>query len=150
MADFTRSFAGVPAFIGRKAGLPCMLAVVSMTAVLIAGCDGAGASVSVNGQVRLDGVPIPAEIQIEQLDADGNRVGRSATAYADDRGSFSAAIESADRNSSTLDCRIVVRVSEFSSNGMLAAFNENAAPTKAIGLRRVIRDNDSLNILLTR
>ena len=150
MADFIRSVADFRAFGFANSLSSRMLPLLVMTAVLMTGCDGAGSSVSVNGEVRLDGVQIPAEIQIEQLDADGNRVGHSATAYADDRGRFSAVIEPADGNSKPLTCRIVIRVAEVSSSGLLAAFDENATPTKAIRLRRTIQDGDSLAILLTR
>ena len=116
----------------------------------ISGCGGAGESVFVSGQVSQDGVGALAEIQIEQLNVDGNRVGRSVTAYADEQGEFSATIEPAAGMSRPLECRLVVRVSKVSSSGLPAAFDENASPEKAIRLRRFIRNNDSLNLLLTR
>lgn len=116
----------------------------------ICGCGGAGGSVFVSGQVSQDGIGTPAEIQLEQLNADGNRVGRSVTAYADEQGEFSATIEPAAGVSRPLECRLVVRVSKVSSSGLPAAFDENASPEKATRLRRVIRDNVPLNLLLTR
>ncbi|MGZ0168846.1 MAG: hypothetical protein ACKVHE_04775 [Planctomycetales bacterium] len=127
-----------------------MLALVIVTAPSISGCDGAGAAVSVTGEVRLDGVCTPAEIQIEQVNADGNRVGRSVTAYADNLGQYAASIEPANGAAGALDCRLVVRVSRLSRNGLSAAFDESAPPTKSIRLKRSIRDNDSLDILLTQ
>lgn len=150
MAEFFQRVADTRAFILRKPGSRRMLPLLMMGAVLMAGCDGAGNSVSVDGNVRLDGTPITAEIQIEQLDADGNRVGRSAIAYADSSGDFATLIEPANGASRPLECRIVVRTSEVTSSGLLSAFDENSGPTKAIHLRRAIRDGDSLAILLTR
>ena len=150
MADFFQSVARTRVRILRETRLHRILPLLAMAAVLIAGCDSAGDSVSFNGNVRLDGVPIPAEIQIEQLDADGNRVGRSAIAYADNNGDFSAVIEPADGTSRPLDCRIVVRGSEVTSSGQLSAFDENTGPPKATRLKRAIQDGDSLAILLTR
>jgi hypothetical protein len=132
---------------GRSLLAPSLLLI---TAGSISGCNGAGGSVSVSGQVSLDGVQTPAEIQIEQLDADGKRVGRSVTSYADDQGRFSASIDVAVGVSGPLECRLVVRVSEVSSSGLSSAFDESAQPGKATRLRRVIRDNDSLSLLLTR
>lgn len=126
--------------------LTLALVITSLTG----GCGGAGASVSVTGEVRLDGVCMPAEIQIEQVDSDGNRVGRSVTAFADNLGRYAASIVPADGVAGVLDCRLVVRVSQMSSNGLTVAFDESALPTQAIRLKRVIRDNDSLDILLTR
>jgi len=150
MADFFQSVARTRVRILRETRLHRILPLLAMAAVLIAGCDSAGDSVSVNGNVRLDGVPIPAEIQIEQLDADGNRVGRSATAYADNSGDFSAVIEPTDGTSRRLDCRIVIRGSEVTSSGLLSAFDENSVPAKSTRLKRAILDGDSLAILLTR
>lgn len=140
-------------------GLHCLLALttclmkplngLAIAALFMSGCGETG-SVSVSGAVCLDGVRTPAEIQIEQLDGEGNRVGRSVTAYADEQGKFSATIDSRSGTGASLDCRLVVRVSQLSSSGLPTAFDENAGPEKSIHLRRVIRDNDSLNILLTQ
>ena len=105
MADFFQSVADTRVLKLRETRLHRILPLLAMAAVLMAGCDSAGDSVSFNGNVRLDGVPIPAEIQIEQLDADGNRVGRSAIAYADNNGDFSAVIEPADGTSRPLCIR---------------------------------------------
>lgn len=150
MADFFQSGADTRVLKLRETRSHRMLPLLVMAAVLVAGCDSGGDSVSFNGKVRLDGVLIPAEIQIEQLDADGNRVGRSATAYADSNGDFSAVIDAAGGTSRPLDCRIVVRGSEVTSSGLLSPFDENVGPAKAIHLRRAIRDGDALAILLTR
>jgi hypothetical protein len=127
-----------------------MLALLIVTVPSINGCNGAGAAVSVTGEVRLDGVGTAAEIQFEQVNADGHRVGRSVTAYADDSGQYVASIFPADGATGTLDCRVVVRVSPLSRNGLSAAFDESAPPTKAIHLKRSVRNNDSLDFLLTR
>jgi hypothetical protein len=126
------------------------LSLLFITAGSICGCGEGGSSVSVSGQVSQDGVRTPAEIQIEQLNADGNRVGRSVTAYADEQGEFSASIAPSAGVSRPLECRLVVRVSKVSSRGLPTALDENARPEKATRLRRVIRNNDSLNLLLTR
>ena len=150
MVDITQSVTDMRAFILPKTGSCRMFSLLTIAAVLMTGCNDVGDSVAVNGNVRLDGVPVSSEIQIEQLDVDGNRVGRSATAYADDSGDFSAVIEPADRTSRPLDCRIVVRVSEVTSSGLLSAFDENSGPSKVTRLQRAIRDGDSLAILLTR
>lgn len=150
MAEFFQRVADTRAFILREPGSRRISRLLMMAAVLMTGCDGARDSVSVDGNVRLDGTPITAEIQIEQLDADGNRVGRSAIAYADNSGDFSTVIEPANGTSRPLECRIVVRTSEVTSNGLLSAFDENSVPAKAIHLRRAIQDGDSLAILLTR
>ena len=122
---------------------------MAIVALLMCGCGGTG-SVTVNGSVCLDGRPTPAEILIEQLDPDGVRVGRSVTAYADEQGEFSASINPVSGAVQSLDCRLVVRVSQLSSSGLPAVFDENAIPEKKIRLRRVLRDDDSLHILLTR
>ncbi len=122
---------------------------LTIVALLVSGCGGTG-SMTVNGSVCLDGRPVPAEILIEQLDPDGGRVGRSVTAYADEQGEFSASINPVSAAAESLDCRFVVRVSQLSSSGQPSAFDENALPEKKIRLRRVVRDDDSLNILLTR
>ena len=121
-----------------------------ISAGLIGGCGGAVGSVFVSGQVSQDGIGTAAEIQFEQLNADGNRVGRSVTAYADEQGDFSATIEPAAGVSKPLECRLIVRVSKVSSSGLPTAFDENASPAKATRLRRVIRDDEPLNLLLTR
>jgi hypothetical protein len=126
------------------------LALVIATAPSISGCEVTGAAVSVTGEVRLDGVCTPAEIQIEQVDADGNRVGRSVTAYADNLGRYAASIEPANGADGPLVCHLVVRVSQLSRNGLSASFDESAPPTNAIRLKRSIRNNDSLDILLTQ
>lgn len=126
------------------------LSLLLISAASISGCGGTGGSVFVSGQVSQDGTGTPAEIQFEQLNADGNRVGRSVTAYADEQGEFSATIEPAAGISRPLECRLVVRVSKVSSSGLPTAFDENAVPEKATRLRRVIRNNDSINLLLTR
>ena len=89
MVDITQSVTDTRAFILPKTGSCRMFSLLTMAAGLMTGCNDVGDSVAVNGNVRLDGVPVFAEIQIEQLDVDGNRVGRSATAYADDSGYFS-------------------------------------------------------------
>lgn len=127
-----------------------MLALVMATTPWISGCDGAGAAVSVTGEVRLDGVCTPAEIQIEQVNADGDRVGRSVTAYADNQGQYTASIEPENGADGPLVCYLVVRVSKLSRNGLSAAFDESAPPSKTIRLKRSIRNNDSLRILLTQ
>ena len=156
MVEITQCVTDTRAFILPKTGscrmfsLLTMGALLTMAAVLMTGCNDVGDSVAVNGNVRLDGVPVFAEIQIEQLDVDGNRVGRSATAYADDSGYFSAVIEPADSSSRPLECRIVVRSSEVASSGLLSAFDEKSGPSKVTRLQRAIRDGDSLAILLTR
>lgn len=150
MADFFQSVVDTRVLKLRETRSHRMLPLLAMAAVLVAGCDSAGDSVSFNGKVRLDGVPISAEIQIEQLDGDGNRVGRSAIAYADNSGDFSAVIEPADGTSRPIDCRIVVRGSEVTSSGLLSTFDENSVPAKATRLKRAIQDGDSLVILLTR
>lgn len=105
---------------------------------------------SVTGEVRLDGVCTPAEIQIEQVNADGDHVGRSVTAYADSQGQYTASIEPANGSDGPLVCHLVVRVSKLSRNGLSAAFDESAPPSKTIRLKRSIRNNDSLRILLTQ
>ena len=156
MVEITQCVTDTRVFILPKTGscrmfsLRMIAALLMTTALLMTGCNDAGDSVAVNGNVRLDGVPVFAEIQIEQLDVDGNRVGRSATAYADDSGDFSAVIQPADSTSRPLDCRIVVRGSEITSSGLLSAFDENSEPSKVTRLQRAIRDGDSLAILLTR
>lgn len=136
--------------LNENARLPLLFKLLAITAALVSGCGRDGGVVSVSGQVSLDGVGTPAEIQIEQLNADGNRFGRSVTVYADEDGVFSASIEPADSISKPLECRLVVRVSEVSSSGLLSAFDESSLPEKAIRLRRAIGDNDSLSLLLTR
>ena len=150
MADFFQCVADTRVCILWKPSSRRMLPLLMMGAFLATGCDGAGDSVSVDGNVRLDGIPIAAEIQIEQLDTGGNRVGRSAIAYADNSGDFATVIEPANGTSRPLECRIVVRTSEVTSNGLLSAFDENSVPAKAIHLKRAIQDGDSLAILLTR
>lgn len=140
-------------------GLRCLLVLttclikpfngLAIAALFMSGCGETG-SVAVSGSVCLNGMRTPAEIQIEQLDAKGNRVGRSVTAYADEHGEFSATIEPVSGSAVPLDCRLVVRVSQLSSSGLPAAFDENALPEKSIQLRRTILDNDSLSLLLTR
>lgn len=127
-----------------------MLSLLIVTAPSISGCGGAGAAVSVTGEVRLDGVCTPAEIQIEQVNVDGNRVGRSVTAYADILGRYAALIEPANGATEALDCRLVVRVSQLSRNGPSTAFDESSPPSKTVRLKRSIQNNDSLDILLTR
>ena len=155
MVEITQCVTDTRVFILPKTGscrmfsLRMMAALLMTTALLMTGCNDAGDSVAFNGNVRLDGVPVSSEIQIEQLDVDGNRVGRSATAYADDSGDFSAVIEPAS-TSRPLDCRIVVRSSEVGSSGLLSAFDEKSGPSKVTRLQRAIRDGDSLAILLTR
>ncbi len=150
MTDFCRRATAVCRFLSLSVHSLPALGLLLMTAGSISGCGGAGGSVFVSGQVSQDGIGTPAEIQFEQLNADGNRVGRSVTAYADQQGRFSASIEPAAGLSTPLECRLVVRVSNVSSSGLPTAFAENASPEKATRLRRVIRNNDSLNLLLTR
>tara|TARA_R110002072_G_scaffold302999_1_gene491049 strand:- start:83209 stop:83643 length:435 start_codon:yes stop_codon:yes gene_type:complete len=128
---------------------PVHVLTTAALCMCMSGCGGTG-SLSVTGFVSLDGRPTPAEILIEQLDRDGNQAGRSVTAYADEQGEFSVSIDPASGGAKLLDCRFVVRVSQLSSSGLPAAFDENALPEKKIRLRRVLRDNDSLHILLTQ
>jgi len=150
MTDSCRRVITVRPLLRSKVRSLLAHSLLLMTAGSICGCGEGGSSVFVSGQVSQDGVRTPAEIQIEQLNADGNRVGRSVTAYADEQGEFSASIEPAAGVSSPLECRLVVRVSKVSSSGLPTALDENARPEKATRLRRVIRNNDSLNFLLTR
>jgi len=150
MTDSCRRVITVRPLLSSKVRSLLALSLLSIAAGLVCGCNGGGSSVSVSGQVSQDGAWTPAEIQIEQLNADGNRVGRSVTAYADEQGEFSASIEPAAGVSRPLECRLVVRVSKVSSSGLPTAFDENASPEKATRLRRVIRNNDSLKLLLTR
>lgn len=124
-----------------------LLAVVLMSC---AGCNGNGNAVALTGCVMLDGSRIPAEIQIEQLDEEGTRVGRATTAYADNDGEFSASIQRQTGANGPLTCSLVVRISQLSRRGMPAAFDESAPREKTVRLARAVRHNDSLTLLLTR
>lgn len=126
----------------------CWLLLV--TAGLCSGCGESGGTVEFTGVVFLDGLQVPAEIQVEQLDSEGSRTGQSVAAYADESGRFSATIERSESGASPLTCRFVVRVSQFSSDGLLTAFDENAPHAKVVRLRRSISNNDTLTFLLTR
>ncbi|NQV26938.1 MAG: hypothetical protein HQ518_21520 [Rhodopirellula sp.] len=128
----------------------CLITSLMLAAFAVAGCNGSGNSVSISGEVRLDGTGTPAEIQIEQLDGEGHRVGRSVTAYADPRGEFSASIETSNSDAGPITCGVVVRVSELTSSGLSATFDENSPREKVTRLRRVLRNNDRLKLLLTR
>jgi hypothetical protein len=130
----------------------CWRAVALLAVVVMScgGCNGDGNSVAITGCIMLDGSHIPAEIQIEQLDKEGTRVGRATMAYADDGGQFSASIERQNDADGPLTCNLVVRVSQISRNGMPAAFDESAPREKVVRLIRVVRHNDSMNLLLTR
>ena len=146
MPDGADRLAVQPAF---GLGLRWSLLLSVVTAVLYGGCNGSGNSAAVSGAVTLDGKPISAEVQIEPLDLEGNRVGRPATSYADQRGQFSASVNRPD-SAGPLTCSVVVRISELSSSGLPAAFDENAPREKVVRLRRIIRDNEPLSFVLTR
>jgi hypothetical protein len=142
---------------GRNANGPfqvpgCWRAVALLAVVVMScgGCNGDENDVSITGCVMLDGSRIPAEIQIEQLGNEGTRVGRATMAYADDGGQFSASIERQNDADGPLTCSLVVRVSQISRSGMPAAFDESAPRDKVVRLTRVVRHNDSMNLLLTR
>lgn len=149
MSEFCRPLCGPLRLISWASDSIRSLNALVLAAALLSGCGQPG-SVNVNGEVRLDGVPTSAEIQIEQLDIEGNRAGRSVTAYADDSGEFAASIEPVGGAVLPLDCRLVVRVSQLSSSGLPAAFDENAPAEKAIRLRRSLQADDTLSILLTQ
>lgn len=133
---------------GALSGLPHMLLLI--VAAFCNGCGGGGDAVAITGEVMLDGIHMPAEIQIEQLDVEGNRVGRSVAAYADESGLFSASIERSQSRSEPLACSFVVRVSQLSSSGLPTAFDENAPREKVVRLRRTVSNHQSLSFLLTR
>ncbi len=140
-------YAGGQASIVRSQGL---LLLMIVTVAYCVGCNGSGSSLAISGEVMLDGKRVPAEIQIEQLDEEGHRVGRSTTAYADERGQFSASIERTSQSMGLLTCSLVVRVSELSSNGLPTALDENAQGAKVVRLRRSIRTSEPFSLLLTR
>lgn len=91
----------------------------------------------------LDGKLVPAEIQIEQFDQDGKTVGRSASAFTDENGYFSASIDRHDTLTTPLACRLVVRVSP-------SEFDETAPRQKVVQLKRSVNNGDTLTLLLTQ
>ena len=125
------------------------LALTVLLLPAVTGCGSDVQTVAVTGQVTLDGLPVPAELQIEQLSDDGARVGRSAAAFADDTGRFTASIQRASAGVGPLKCQIVVRASRVTEAGGPAAFDEDALPEKVVRLVRILSDGDSLAILLT-
>lgn len=124
-----------------------VLFVVGVT--LAGGCDSSHAVV-VRGEVLLDGRPGPAEIQIEQLDDDGNRVGQAGIAYADEHGRFSQTIERASGQTGPFGCRLIVRIPELSSRGLPSSLDETSSGEKVVRLKRIIQDDAPLSLVLTR
>jgi len=124
--------------------------LLAVAAVSCGGCDDNGNTAVISGQVMLDGRRVPAEIQIEQLDDRGVRTGRSTTVFANESGKFSTSIERQTNEDGPLTCRLVVRISQLSRSGLPAAFDESAPREKVVRLRRVVRNNDSLTLLLTQ
>lgn len=127
-----------------------LIPVVSFVASITIGCGGSADQVSFSGKLRLDGQPVPAELQFEQLDAEGSRVGRSVTVYADDQGDFKVSMITAAGTTERLECSLVVRVSRLTPKGLPAAFDYDAPPEKVVRLRRSMANGDSLSILLTQ
>lgn len=118
-------------------------------AVLTGGCDNSNAVV-VRGEVLLDGRPGPAEIQIEQLDDDGHRVGQAGIAYADEYGRFSQTIERASGQTGPFGCRLIVRIPELSNRGLPSSLDETSSGEKVVRMKRIIQDDAPLNLVLTR
>lgn len=117
--------------------------------ILAGGCEGSNAVV-IRGEVLLDGRRAPAEIQVEQLDDDGNRVGKAGITYADQRGRFSQTIKRASGQTGRFACRLIVRIPELSSRGLPSSLDETSSGEKVVRLKRRIQDGVPLNLVLTR
>lgn len=124
--------------------LPCLIA-----AVLSSGCHG-GSTVDFHGEVLLDGRPVPAEIQFEQLSHEGSRVGKAAITYADQNGRFSQSIERATGGSGEVFCLLSVRIPETYARGSSTSHDEPLTGAKVVRLKRIIADGDRLHLVLTR
>ncbi|MDA0282065.1 MAG: hypothetical protein O3B13_17990 [Planctomycetota bacterium] len=148
----------IPRFsVGRKSGIVLAISLFGRRSLLLAlsaiagsGCGANSEQVSITGLVMLDGLRVPAEIRFEQLNAEGVRVGRSATAFADENGHFSTSIEPHDGKDTPVTVSLVVRVSQLSDRGLPTVFDETVPREKIVRLKRTLTSNVSLTLLTTR
>lgn len=117
--------------------------------VVLSGCSGNSDGISVQGQLLLNGAPVAGEITFEPLGSDGAH-GRASSVYADASGRFSATVPTVSAETHEQSCRIVIRVSPESGDGLPSAFDFSSLPEKSVELRRVLYHDMSLHFALTR
>jgi len=128
-----------------------LLAILSLAMLALPGCGSSGPAVSVSGHVKLDGQPVPAEIQFEPLSVEGRPSGRPVSVFTGEDGKFDASLMRPQETAAgPVSCRVLVRVSRLTEKGVPASFDYEALPEKVVRLKRSITNGDRLMILLTQ
>ena len=132
-----------PVLISRRQR--CALAVSLAAGLFLNGCgrdDG-----NLNGQLLLEGQPIPGELLFEPLNADNQSEGQSLTAYADSSGWFEVSLLT---NEKVTHLRIVIRAAPLTDNGIPGAFDSTSLPEKVVTLKRQLPIENPIVFALTR
>ena len=123
-------------------------AVLTAMLISIAGC-GESRSLSVSGEVSLDGRQTSAELLFERLNEKGKREGQPVSTLAQADGRFETVLPAEAGTPSPVRCRIQIRVPRGPQR-MSSAFDYDALPDKVVELRRELTPGDELNLLLTQ
>lgn len=120
----------------------CLLGLIALT-----GCS-AEESLSVTGELTYQGAAVPGEISFEPLDANGKSVGRAVSISVPESGRFRANLPSKSAESQPF--RLTVRVAPPSVTGTTINATEFGARTKTVPLHRDLRNNQTLNLVVTQ
>ncbi len=120
----------------------CLLGLIALTS-----CS-KEVSLTVTGELTYQGASVPGEISFEPLGENGKSVGRAVSIAVPETGRFRASLPS--QSAEPQPFRLTVRVAPPSVTGTTINATEFGARTKTVPLHRELRNNQTLNLVITQ